>query len=478
MPVLGIEFQRQINGWYCGPAATRVALSARGLLPSQAELASALGTTTNGTNSSNDVVRVLNEYLGAGTYESTFIGGGDATPAQRNEFRSDVRKSIDAGYAVVCNVVGTINTFDGEAFTYNGGHYVTVIGYDVQDDSVYVADINVKAYWTTTAEMATWIAGRGYSSVSNVAATPPPPPNPNPAPELGEHVLFVDVSNHDRNRKGSPLDWTAMANAGVGSVMVAKATEGNPTRPEWYEDPWFAEMQSGAVQGGYGIRGAYHCLAREEDDAGLMQQINALRARMDATGCTFGMIDVEPFKELADVGRVPDQWTVIRFNDLWYSIGERRKLVWYISRNMWKALGEFDLNRLTGLLTCANYPNVQGTTPEAFYGLVGGNGGVGWAPYGGRVPDFWQFGSDAVVAGASNLTDINAYRGTLAQLAAALAPIPLPPTEPIPEPEPEPTPGCAFNVAAIVSALRPLMLTKDEVQAIVRAEIDKTRLSS
>jgi GH25 family lysozyme M1 (1,4-beta-N-acetylmuramidase) len=476
VPVLSINAQRQINEFYCGPAATRAALSARGLTPSQAELATALGTTSNGTNSVVEVSKVLNQYLGAGTYEPTFIGGTDATEAQRNEFRSDLRKSIDAGFALVCNVVGKITTFDGEAYEYKGGHYVTAIGYDVTDDSVCVFDVNVKTYWTTTAKMATWIAGRGYSSAVNVTAPTPPPPDHAPAPELGAHVLFVDVSNHDRDRRGAALDWASMAGAGVGSVMVAKATEGNPNRSEWYEDPWFNEMQTGATLGGYGLRGAYHVLAKETEDSGLMAQINALRQKMDQKACTFGMIDVEPFQELADKGIVPDWWTVVRFNDLWATV-ERRKLIWYISRNMWNVLGSPDLTRIAGLLTCANYPNVKGTTPEAFYGLVKGNNGVGWTPYGGRTPDIWQFGSDAVIAGASALSDINAYRGTLADLAAALAPTPEAPPEPTPGPDPEPT-ACLFSPAALAEALRPFLLTKEDVGLVVRAELDRTKLGA
>jgi peptidase C39-like protein len=48
--VLNIQYQVQSTGYWCGPAATRIALSARIAPPSQQTLADQLGTTTNGTD--------------------------------------------------------------------------------------------------------------------------------------------------------------------------------------------------------------------------------------------------------------------------------------------------------------------------------------------------------------------------------------------------------------------------------------------
>src|SRR3954451_21066706 len=47
---LNIDFQYQQTGYWCGPAATRIALSARISPPSQQQLANELPTTTNGTD--------------------------------------------------------------------------------------------------------------------------------------------------------------------------------------------------------------------------------------------------------------------------------------------------------------------------------------------------------------------------------------------------------------------------------------------
>lgn len=279
------------------------------------------------------------------------------------------------------------------------------------------------------------------------AVTPPPQPEPvPPQPEPAAHHLFIDVSNHDRSRKGGPLDWHAIADAGVPGVMMAKACEGDPAADSWYHDPWFDEHQQGAAVSGFTVRGGYHVVTQATDDETILRQINALRARLDAQGCTWAMADAEAFDYMKAAGTVPDWGTLVRFNDLWLTV-DQRVLAWYVPQWMWRDyLGQPDLTRLTsGPLVASNYPDVKGTTPEAFYGLVDGNEGVGWAGYGGRAPDLWQFGSDAVVAGASERTDINAYRGTFASLSALLAPrVPVPPD---PEPEPEPEPPVDADVA-------------------------------
>lgn len=172
--VLNDNFAVQTTFWACGPFATHDALTVRGLNPSWQEVASSLHTTTNGTDSSNDVVRTLNAYLGP-IYGDVFIGGNDATLDQREALRVAVVASIDAGYALVANVVGPVAPSDGGAYNYPGGHYVTILGYANDGASVYVGDVAVRKYWVTIAQMATWIAGRGYSYAAHVPAVGPAP---------------------------------------------------------------------------------------------------------------------------------------------------------------------------------------------------------------------------------------------------------------------------------------------------------------
>ena len=56
---LQVDYQVQETGYWCGPAATRIALSARGVYRSQSQLAAELGTTTGGTDWIGQVTGVL-----------------------------------------------------------------------------------------------------------------------------------------------------------------------------------------------------------------------------------------------------------------------------------------------------------------------------------------------------------------------------------------------------------------------------------
>lgn len=82
-------------------------------------------------------------------------------------------------------------------------------------------------------------------------------------------------------------------------------------------------------------------------------------------------------------------------------------------------------NSLAGLgypLWNARYPlgSDAGAAPR-LYGLCGDDRGKGWNAYSGQTPAIWQFTSSATIAGQTTC-DANAYRGTLAELTALVAP--------------------------------------------------------
>jgi hypothetical protein len=166
--VLDFTFQLQVNGYYCGPAATRIALTARGKTPSQDEVARSLGTTVYGTNSAEDTTRALNSGRGPPVYRTHLIRGNSATAAERDQFQSDVIQAITNGYVVVANIVGSATDLAGGGHSYGGGHYVTVVGYRDDGRTVKVADpANTNGdgtYWMTTINFANWMAHRGYSA--------------------------------------------------------------------------------------------------------------------------------------------------------------------------------------------------------------------------------------------------------------------------------------------------------------------------
>ncbi|MEH1016646.1 C39 family peptidase [Micromonospora sp. CPCC 206060] len=165
--MLGVQYQAQPNYYYCGPAATRIALSTFGRTPSQDELAERLGTTVAGTSSALDITRVLNEQLGEQVYRTTEIRDSVARPEQVDRLVSEVRRAVDDGRAVVANIKGTAVDVDGGMHSFEGGHYLTVTGYRDEGRVVRIADPadpQRGEYWLTAPDLADWIAERGYSA--------------------------------------------------------------------------------------------------------------------------------------------------------------------------------------------------------------------------------------------------------------------------------------------------------------------------
>ena len=165
--VASYEGLLQPNAYYCGPAATRIALSAHGHLPSFDDLALALNTTPSGTASIFEVTRVLNAVYGDGRYESVELSHRGATGRQIKKMRSDVINAIQDGDPVVANIIGTITDTAGEVHSYNGGHYVTITGYADDGHTVTITDPADKqggnTYQISIEAAADWMATRGYS---------------------------------------------------------------------------------------------------------------------------------------------------------------------------------------------------------------------------------------------------------------------------------------------------------------------------
>jgi hypothetical protein len=166
--VLDYQYQAQINYYYCGPAATRIALTARDRLLSQDAVAGRLGTTVNGTNSAEDTTRALNSLGKTDFYRTREIPGPSATPAQMDRLQADVVHAISNGFPIVANIVGTTQDTGGGFHAYDGGHYLTVVGYRDNGRTVRIADpanVNgITSYWVTTINMANWMGTRGYSA--------------------------------------------------------------------------------------------------------------------------------------------------------------------------------------------------------------------------------------------------------------------------------------------------------------------------
>jgi hypothetical protein len=165
---LSYDYKRQPNFFYCGPAATRIALTAIGKTPSQDDVAHRLHTTTDGTNSAVETTRVLNSVGGDHFYKTHEISGKKATGPQMDELRTSVVHAVSNNHAVVANIAGTVTDTSGDTHSYEGGHYLTIVGYGNGGMTVKIADpADTKgngSYWVHADTMANWIATRGYSA--------------------------------------------------------------------------------------------------------------------------------------------------------------------------------------------------------------------------------------------------------------------------------------------------------------------------
>ncbi|WBB69898.1 C39 family peptidase [Micromonospora sp. WMMD812] len=164
--ILDYDYQAQTTYFYCGPAATRNALSAAGVDRSQDDLAAQLGTTEMGTNSAEDTTRVLNAVVKGNPYRTRMFPNAPS-PAQMDQLQADVVNAITDGRGVVANIVGDATDTNGGWHSFSGGHYIAVVGYRDNGRTVKIADSAnpaLPSYWITTIDLANWMTSRGYSA--------------------------------------------------------------------------------------------------------------------------------------------------------------------------------------------------------------------------------------------------------------------------------------------------------------------------
>ncbi|GIH07218.1 hypothetical protein Rhe02_52850 [Rhizocola hellebori] len=220
------------------------------------------------------------------------------------------------------------------------------------------------------------------------------------------NVFGWDASDFDWDR--GPMDLAAAARDGI-QFFTHKATEATSTRHSHY-----GEAMRRARDAGIPILGAYHVV---RSSPSVSSQVDYFLSYLDSQtpwwrswGDWFLQVDLEkwPYDTVpASAGEA--------FADL---VEQRtgRKAVIYASK------GQYG-NELTGtshLLWNANY----GTDPvlryHTAYGVRGGDTGPGWVVYSGRMPTFWQYGSQTII-GNQPMCDANAFRGTLAELRALIS---------------------------------------------------------
>ncbi|MEU1607334.1 C39 family peptidase, partial [Micromonospora matsumotoense] len=104
---------------------------------------------------------------GRKAYESTEIRSTKADTKQTDELRADIVRTVDDGRAVVANIAGTATDTDGNTHSFEGGHYISIVGYRDNGKTVTIADSanpDTAAYRISVDNLADWIATRGYTS--------------------------------------------------------------------------------------------------------------------------------------------------------------------------------------------------------------------------------------------------------------------------------------------------------------------------
>jgi hypothetical protein len=153
---------------------------------------------------------------------------------------------------------------------------------------------------------------------------------------------------------------------------------------------------------------------------GFNRQVDWLRRELDRYKANWAMLDVERYSELVKADMWPRWDDVRRFDDRWAEV-DSRVLVGYIPPWNWsKHLEQPDLRDFRGPLIASNYPRQANEDFRQLYEAIGGNEGRGWASYGNRVPEGWQYSSRAKVPGVADICDVNAWRINFAQLKTLL----------------------------------------------------------
>lgn len=227
----------------------------------------------------------------------------------------------------------------------------------------------------------------------------------------------IDVSNYQRG-----LNVAAVKRQGY-AFLYAKCTEGRG-----YADPAYPSFRDAAKDAALPFC-AYHFLRSDSTPAA---QAANLAAHIGDRSIPV-MVDCE----VSGSSR-PNWSTVAAFIRECAARGIRVSQVYY-PRFWWQQTGRPTFPPGTALFQAIYGANRRG------YGSViyPGDNAAAWASMGGVVPTVLQFGSQGVIDGFGGTVDVDAYRGSLAQLRASglfkvwdNVPVIHPPAPPKPAPKP------------------------------------------
>ncbi|WP_084865859.1 C39 family peptidase [Prescottella equi] len=224
---------RQETGYWCGPASAQVVLNSRGVHVDESTLAQEIGTTWNGTDFIGQIERVLDARVPDARYTLVQMPNDPPTEEQCARLWRDIVRSIDAGWGVIVNIVAPPSNYPRAVApstispAYSGGtvyHYMTVMGYDDERRSVWIADsgFNPFGYWLGFDQLATLIPPKGYCYADvEPAAAPAPPPAPRGMDVDALSQAMGGTVSRERYAALLPAFTAAMREAGCTTVERA-----------------------------------------------------------------------------------------------------------------------------------------------------------------------------------------------------------------------------------------------------------------
>lgn len=230
-----------------------------------------------------------------------------------------------------------------------------------------------------------------------------------PKPKAGT-LLGIDISEHNDG-----LSCARAKQEGI-EFAIIRLCDGT------HVDRVFHSHLADAEQAGMLIA-TYWYLRAPSEGTSIAQQVDVIDRQMGGRRDLPVWIDVESVDMNYPAGD-PRRYLLVE-KDVWDAKRELERRGYhvpgvYTGRWYWENMrgGEPSMNGL-GYLWVSNYGLSNGVgDPRSLYASEGGDRHPGWDyPLGDRKPDLLQYGSRGTVAGRPNV-DINAYRGTRAELEA------------------------------------------------------------
>lgn len=231
-----------------------------------------------------------------------------------------------------------------------------------------------------------------------------------PVGRQGGTLYGIDISEHNDG-----LSCARAKQEGVDFAII-RICDGT------YVDPVFRSHLADAEQAGM-LVSTYWYLRAAAEGSTIAQQVDVIDRQMAGRRDLPVWIDVESVDNRFPPG--DPRHYLLRGEDVWEAKRELERRGYrvpgvYSGAWYWERMpgGEPSMHGL-GALWCSNYgDNNAAGEPRSLYASEGGDHHPGWDyPLGDRKPDLLQYGSRGTVAGRPNV-DINAYRGSKAQLHA------------------------------------------------------------